>query len=114
MTSALGDWPSYNPHNFSQFRPSDPSHPMQLTPVTYHPTHNRTMPPANQVISTEANNILLRHFHQTSEERVCSKRPAQESLASEHASKHLRTSGYRGHDNVDALSTEYSTGVLHS
>jgi DET1- and DDB1-associated protein 1 len=23
----LGDWPSFDPHNFSQLRPSDPSNP---------------------------------------------------------------------------------------
>lgn len=27
MGSSFGDWPSYNPHNFSHFRPSDPSNP---------------------------------------------------------------------------------------
>ncbi|MCO5560677.1 hypothetical protein L7F22_014294 [Adiantum nelumboides] len=70
MGSLFGDWPSYNPHNFSQLRPSDPSHPLQLTPATYYATHNRTIPPAHQVISTEVNNILLRHFHQSSEEKV--------------------------------------------
>ncbi|KAH7294751.1 hypothetical protein KP509_27G016600 [Ceratopteris richardii] len=99
MPSALGDWPSYNPHNFSQFRPSDPSHAMQSTPVTYHATHDRTMPPANQVISSEANNILLRHFHQPSEQRVCSKRSAQEPVASEHASKHLKSSSNHGRNH---------------
>ena len=25
MDSVLGNWPSYDPHNFSQLRPSDPS-----------------------------------------------------------------------------------------
>ncbi|MCO5568656.1 hypothetical protein L7F22_022355 [Adiantum nelumboides] len=70
MGSLFGDWPSYNPHNFSQLKPSDPSHSLQLTPATYYATHNRTIPPAHQVISTEVNNILLRHFHQSSEEKV--------------------------------------------
>lgn len=96
MGSLFGDWPSYNPHNFSQLRPSDPSHPLQLTPATYYATHNRTIPPANQVISTEVNNILLRHFHQSSEQKVNSKRPAQESPAAEHASKQLKSSSERG------------------
>ena len=27
MESIFGDWPSYDPHNFSQLRPSDPSNP---------------------------------------------------------------------------------------
>lgn len=27
MGSTLGDWPSFDPHNFSQLRPSDPSNP---------------------------------------------------------------------------------------
>ncbi|XP_019709168.1 uncharacterized protein [Elaeis guineensis] len=49
MGSLLGDWPSYDPHNFSQLRPADPSaQPSKLTPVTYHPTHNRTLPPPDQ------------------------------------------------------------------
>ncbi|XP_057515264.1 DET1- and DDB1-associated protein 1 isoform X3 [Amaranthus tricolor] len=49
MESIFGDWPSYDPHNFSQLRPSDPSNPSRLTPTTYHPTHNRTLPPPDQV-----------------------------------------------------------------
>ncbi|KAJ4773811.1 DET1-and DDB1-associated protein 1 [Rhynchospora pubera] len=49
MGSLLGDWPSFDPHNFSQLRPADPTaQPSKLTPVTYHPTHNRTIPPPNQ------------------------------------------------------------------
>ncbi|EFJ28215.1 hypothetical protein SELMODRAFT_69822, partial [Selaginella moellendorffii] len=74
MGSLLGDLPSYNPHNFSQLRPSDPSHRSQLTPLTYHATHDRTMPPADQVISTEATNILLRHFYQKADHKVSSSR----------------------------------------
>ena len=27
MGSLFGDWPSFDPHNFSQLRPSDPSSP---------------------------------------------------------------------------------------
>ncbi|KAI5062048.1 hypothetical protein GOP47_0022587 [Adiantum capillus-veneris] len=108
MGSLFGDWPSYNPHNFSQLRPSDPSHPLQLTPATYYATHNRTIPPAHQVISTEVNNILLRHFHQSSEEKVNSKRPAQESPAAEHASKQLKSSSDRRGCGEDGLSAEVS------
>ncbi|KAJ3689631.1 hypothetical protein LUZ61_018795 [Rhynchospora tenuis] len=70
MGSLLGDWPSFDPHNFSQLRPADPTaQPSKLTPVTYHPTHNRTLPPPNQVITTESKNILLRQFYQKSEEQ---------------------------------------------
>ncbi|URE02888.1 DET1- and DDB1-associated protein 1 [Musa troglodytarum] len=68
MGSLLGDWPSYDPHNFSQLRPADPSaqpsvcvslpldssSPYKLTPATYHPTHNRTLPPPNQVATKKS------------------------------------------------------------
>ncbi|GLJ40324.1 hypothetical protein SUGI_0829010 [Cryptomeria japonica] len=92
MGSSLGDWPSYNPHNFSELRPADPSHPSQLTPVTYHPTHNRTTPPPHQVISTETTNILLRQFYQQAEEKLKSKRPASDSLVPDNMTKHLKSS----------------------
>ncbi|ESR52709.1 hypothetical protein CICLE_v10023047mg [Citrus x clementina] len=52
MGSMLGDWPSFDPHNFSQLRPSDPSNPSKLTPATYRPTHSRTLPPPDQGIDT--------------------------------------------------------------
>lgn len=97
MGSLLGDWPSYDPHNFSELRPSDPSHPSQLTPVTYYPTHNRTAPPEHQVISTEATNILLRQFYQRAEEKLKTKRPASDALVPEHMNKHLKSS--RGDDS---------------
>ncbi|KAK9103733.1 hypothetical protein Sjap_020987 [Stephania japonica] len=90
MGSLLGDWPSYNPHNFSQLRPSDPATPSKATPATYHPTHNRTAPPPNQVISTEATNTLLRQFYQGSKEKLRPKRAAAENLIPEHGSKQPR------------------------
>ncbi|XP_008805565.1 DET1- and DDB1-associated protein 1 [Phoenix dactylifera] len=91
MGSLLGDWPSYNPHNFSQLRPADPSaQPSKLTPVTYHPTHSRTLPPPNQVISTETRNILLRQFYQKPEEKLRPKRAASDNLTPAHGSKQLR------------------------
>nr|CAD1844596.1 unnamed protein product [Ananas comosus var. bracteatus] len=91
MGSLLGDWPSYDPHNFSQLRPADPSaQPSKLTPATYHPTHNRTLPPPNQVITTESRNILLRHFYQKSEEKLRPKRAASENLTPEHGTKQPR------------------------
>ncbi|KAH9626636.1 hypothetical protein KSS87_001096 [Heliosperma pusillum] len=70
MGSLFGDWPSYDPHNFTQLRPSDPSNPSRLTPATYHPTHDRTLPPPDQVISTESKNILIRHFYKHAEDKV--------------------------------------------
>ncbi|CAL5437541.1 unnamed protein product [Camellia sinensis] len=91
MGSLLGDWPSFDPHNFSQLRPSDPSNPSKMTPVTYHPTHDRTLPPPNQVISSEAKNILLRHMYEGSKE-LRPKRPASELLTPEHGNKHPRAS----------------------
>ncbi|KAK7839268.1 hypothetical protein ACB098_10G124600 [Castanea mollissima] len=69
MGSLFGDWPSFDPHNFSQLRPSDPSSPSRMTPATYHPTHSRTLPPPDQVITTDAKNILLRHIYQRAEEK---------------------------------------------
>uniref|UniRef100_A0A0D6R817 DET1- and DDB1-associated protein 1 domain-containing protein n=1 Tax=Araucaria cunninghamii TaxID=56994 RepID=A0A0D6R817_ARACU len=92
MGSSLGDWPSYNPHNFSELRPSDPSHPSQLTAVTYYPTHSRTAPPPHQVISTESTNILIRQFYRRAEEKLKPKRPASDLLGPEHTSKHLKSS----------------------
>ncbi|KAB2017169.1 hypothetical protein E1A91_D08G143400v1 [Gossypium mustelinum] len=49
MGSMLGNLPSFDPHNFSQLRPSDPSNPSKMVPSTYRPTHSRTLPPPDQV-----------------------------------------------------------------
>ncbi|XP_057810571.1 uncharacterized protein LOC131024990 isoform X1 [Salvia miltiorrhiza] len=68
--SMLGSWPSLDPHNFSQLKPNDPSNPSKMTLVTYNPTHDRTLPPPDQVITPEARNILLRHFYQHAEDKV--------------------------------------------
>ncbi|XP_057967342.1 DET1- and DDB1-associated protein 1 [Malania oleifera] len=91
MGSMLGDWPSFDPHNFSQLRPSDPSNPSKKTPATYHPTHSRTLPPPDQVINTEAKNILLQHFYERAE-KLGPKRAASESLTPEHGCKQPRAS----------------------
>ncbi|XP_020592473.1 uncharacterized protein LOC110032994 isoform X2 [Phalaenopsis equestris] len=91
MGSLMGDWPSYDPHNFSQIRPSDPSaQPSKLTPAIYHPIHNRTVPPPNQVITTEARNILLRQIYQKAEEKLRPKRAATDHLTPEHDCKQPR------------------------
>ncbi|XP_068635989.1 DET1- and DDB1-associated protein 1-like [Aristolochia californica] len=90
MGSLLENWPSYDPHNFSQLRPSDPDHPFKITPVTYHPTHNRTVPPPNQVISTEATHILLRHIYKGRDGKLRLKRAASEHLTPEHGCKQPR------------------------
>ncbi|ESR52708.1 DET1- and DDB1-associated protein 1 [Citrus sinensis] len=92
MGSMLGDWPSFDPHNFSQLRPSDPSNPSKLTPATYRPTHSRTLPPPDQVITTEAKNILMRNFYQRAEDKLRPKRAASEHLIPEHGCKQLRAS----------------------
>ncbi|XP_031124032.1 DET1- and DDB1-associated protein 1 [Ipomoea triloba] len=92
MGSVFGDWPSFDPHNFSQLRPSDPSSPSRMTPVTYRPTHDRTLPPPNQVICSEAKNILVRHLYQHADEKLRPKRAASENLAPEHGSKLPRSS----------------------
>ncbi|XP_022760657.1 uncharacterized protein LOC111306907 isoform X2 [Durio zibethinus] len=92
MGSMLGDLPSFDPHNFSQLRPSDPSNPSKMIPATYHPTHSRTLPPPDQVITTEAKNILIRNFYQCSEEKLRSKRAATEHLIPEHGRKQPRAS----------------------
>ncbi|XP_062216980.1 DET1- and DDB1-associated protein 1-like isoform X5 [Phragmites australis] len=90
MGSPLGGWPSYNPHNFSQIVPADPSaQPSNVTPTTYIATH-RTDPPLNQVITTESRNILLRHFYQNSEEKLRPKRAAPDNLAPENNNKQPR------------------------
>ncbi|GAB4834475.1 hypothetical protein Ancab_032731 [Ancistrocladus abbreviatus] len=123
MGSILGNWPSYDPHNFSQLRPSDPSNPSihgqhwdidptyhafglvadnlhsnfefrlkRISPATYHPTHNRTLPPRDQEIFTESKNILIRHFYKHAEEKLRPKRAASELLSPENGSKHPRAS----------------------
>ncbi|XP_011029356.1 PREDICTED: DET1- and DDB1-associated protein 1 [Populus euphratica] len=92
MGSLLGDWPSFDPHNFSQLRSSDPSNPSKMTPATYHPTHSRTLPPPDQVITTEAKNILLRNFYERAEEKLRQKRTASEHLMPEHGCKQARAS----------------------
>ncbi|KMT14570.1 hypothetical protein BVRB_4g073400 [Beta vulgaris subsp. vulgaris] len=92
MGSMFGDWPSYDPHNFSQLRPSDPSNASTLTAATYHPTHNRTLPPPDQVICTESKNILIRHFYKHAEDKLRPKRAASEHLAPENGVKHPRAS----------------------
>ncbi|BAT85234.1 hypothetical protein LR48_Vigan04g075900 [Vigna angularis] len=92
MESVLGNWPSYDPHNFSQLRPSDPSSSSKMAPATYHPTHSRTLPPPDQVISTEAKNILLRHIYQHAEEKLKPKRAASDNLLPEHGCKQPRVS----------------------
>ncbi|CAK9156579.1 unnamed protein product [Ilex paraguariensis] len=63
-----------------------------MAPVTYHPTHDRTLPPPNQVISSEAKNILLRHFYESAEEKLRPKRAAPENLVPDHGCKHPRAS----------------------
>ncbi|KAK7285630.1 hypothetical protein RJT34_20407 [Clitoria ternatea] len=92
MDSVLGNWPSYDPHNFTQLRPSDPSTSSKMNPATYHPTHNRTLPPPDQVIRTEAKNILLRHIYQHAEEKLKPKRAASDNLSPEHGCKQPRVS----------------------
>ncbi|GJN09246.1 hypothetical protein PR202_ga27235 [Eleusine coracana subsp. coracana] len=69
MGSAQGGWPSYNPQNFSQLVPADPSSQPSV------------------VITTEAKNILLRHFYQKSEEKLRPKRAAPDNLAPENNNK---------------------------
>eukprot|EP00898_Chlorokybus_atmophyticus_P003268 jgi/Chlat1/3942/Chrsp26S04034 len=66
----LADLPSYNPSNFSQLKHAADLHsqPSQAAPFTYLATHT-TAPPPDQVIRTEANNILLRHFCQLAEQK---------------------------------------------
>uniref|UniRef100_A0A2P2Q4C1 DET1- and DDB1-associated protein 1 domain-containing protein n=1 Tax=Rhizophora mucronata TaxID=61149 RepID=A0A2P2Q4C1_RHIMU len=92
MGSMLGDWPSFDPHNFSQLRPSDPSNPSKLTPATYHPTHNRTLPPPDQVITNEAKNILVRSFYERAEDKLRQKRAASEHPIPDRGCKQARAS----------------------
>ncbi|EEF51248.1 conserved hypothetical protein [Ricinus communis] len=63
-----------------------------MTPATYHPTHSRTLPPPDQVITTEAKNILLRNFYERAEEKLRTKRAASENLIPEHGCKQPRAS----------------------
>ncbi|OIW11463.1 hypothetical protein TanjilG_26829 [Lupinus angustifolius] len=63
-----------------------------MTPATYHPTHNKTLPPPDQVITTEAKNILLRHIYQRAEDKLKPKRAASDNLLPEHGCKLPRVS----------------------
>ncbi|KAL3499299.1 hypothetical protein ACH5RR_038392 [Cinchona calisaya] len=92
MGSVFGDWPSIDPMNFSQLRPSDPSSSSRMTPVTYCPTHDRCLPPPNQVITSESRNILLRNMYKRTEDKQRCKRPASENLTIDQGQKHPRTS----------------------
>ncbi|RYR51842.1 hypothetical protein Ahy_A06g026803 [Arachis hypogaea] len=92
MDSVLGNWPSYDPHNFSQLRTSDPSRSSKMAPATYHSIHNRDVPPADQVINTEHKNILLREIYRRAEEKLTPKRAASDNLIPEHGSKQPRVS----------------------
>ncbi|XP_073305131.1 DET1- and DDB1-associated protein 1-like [Primulina huaijiensis] len=92
MKPMLGSWPCIDPHNFSQFKPNDPSNSSKMTPATYHPTHDRTLPPPNQVIAAEAKNILLRHFYKHAEQKLRLKRASCDSPTPERASKLPRSS----------------------
>ncbi|KAL4370644.1 uncharacterized protein LOC107645500 isoform X1 [Arachis ipaensis] len=103
MDSVLGNWPSYDPHNFSQLRTSDPSRSSKMAPATYHSIHNRDVPPADQVINTEHKNILLREIYRRAEEKIdlialpspsqlTPKRAASDNLIPEHGSKQPRVS----------------------
>ncbi|KAL5209040.1 hypothetical protein ABZP36_004663 [Zizania latifolia] len=90
MGSPMGNWPSYNPHSFSQVVPADPSaQPSNVTPATYIATH-RTDPPPGQVITTDPKNILLRHFYQKSEEKLRPKRAAPDNLTPQNNGKQPR------------------------
>ncbi|XP_042024750.1 DET1- and DDB1-associated protein 1 isoform X3 [Salvia splendens] len=69
----------------------------KMTPVTYNPTHDRTLSPPDQVIVPEAKNILLRHFYQQAEEKMSAKRAFSDNPMPERASKLPRASAS---DNV--------------
>uniref|UniRef100_A0A804LCR2 DET1- and DDB1-associated protein 1 domain-containing protein n=1 Tax=Zea mays TaxID=4577 RepID=A0A804LCR2_MAIZE len=100
MGSPLGGWPSYNPHNFSQLVPADPSAQPSVECHTSHlccdpqdrsATQSRLLRtesrPGIAVITTEARNILLRHLYQKSEEKLRPKRAAADNLAPENNNK---------------------------
>ncbi|TYG91472.1 hypothetical protein ES288_A12G264100v1 [Gossypium darwinii] len=82
MGSLLGVLPSFDPLNFNQLRPSDPSNPCKLMPVTYHSSHIRTPPPPDQGI--EQQNLLTRNFYQHDEKKLRPKRAATEHLIPDH------------------------------
>ncbi|CAA0838191.1 Unknown protein [Striga hermonthica] len=58
-----------------------------MVPITYRPTHDRTIPSPDQVIATESKNILLRHFYQHGADKMKTKRASPESPDPEPASK---------------------------
>ncbi|XP_062216979.1 DET1- and DDB1-associated protein 1-like isoform X4 [Phragmites australis] len=94
MGSPLGGWPSYNPHNFSQIVPADPSAQPSVECHTNHLHCDSQDRSASQsrtaVITTESRNILLRHFYQNSEEKLRPKRAAPDNLAPENNNKQPR------------------------
>ncbi|KAF2937044.1 DET1- and DDB1-associated protein 1 isoform X3 [Oryza sativa Japonica Group] len=114
MESSLGGWPSYNPQNFSQVVPADPSAQPLVECRTSHLHCNtqdgstsRSRPgrttkhpgcfqacPLNylqiSVITTDPKNILLRHFYQKSEEKLRPKRAAPDNLTPQNNGKQPR------------------------
>ncbi|KAI4302943.1 hypothetical protein MLD38_038631 [Melastoma candidum] len=98
----LNGWPSRDPHNFRQFRPSDPSNPSKMAATTYCPTHSRTLPPPGQVISTKTVNILLRKMYQ-SEEKPTAKRGPPANVVQEQGCKQPRPTS----DSDSAAETAY-------
>ena len=53
-----------------------------VTKHVYIATHDRTQPPADQVVTTERQNILLRQFHARNESRRAQKRMTSQSSES--------------------------------
>ena len=57
---------------------------------TYLATHDRTQPPADQVVTTERQNILLRQFRARAESKKAQKRSAASSDNEPNAKRHGR------------------------
>jgi len=79
--ASLSDLPSFNPSNFSQFKTQERQDKKKLRIPMYTATHAAALPPADQFISTEATNILLRHFYDLAEQKRQKRTQASSGIA---------------------------------
>ena len=74
--------PAVLPAPDSSVPPAAASYDNNVTKHVYIATHDRTQPPADQVVTTERQNILLRQFHARNESRRAQKRMTSQSSES--------------------------------
>mmetsp|Transcript_28066 Transcript_28066/g.36777 ORF Transcript_28066/g.36777 Transcript_28066/m.36777 type:complete len:131 (-) Transcript_28066:184-576(-) len=103
--SFLKNLPSHKADSFSKIDKQQLSKPLIQQPESYCPTHD-TSAPVNQVIETEATNILLRQFIKSKESQsekksgsVALKKRSKEAMMATDSAE----SGNKGESNVGSL-----------